>query len=197
MLERFTADARRVVLDAKTKATERGDSTVSALHLLSALTTGDGVATRVLADLGVDAAAVDREFGPAPRPGTAPDDPTASEDAELLRSLGIDLDEIKRRVEDSFGEGALQRVPLTTRGPLNWLPRTPFTEETKRSLSESLKEARALHCNYLGSEHLLLGILRTGDARPRGPLHKALDALGLDYATTRRQVESHQRRASA
>ncbi len=78
MLERFTADARKVVVDAKTKATERGDASVGPLHLLSALTTGDSVAARVLADLGVDTAAVDRELGATP-------------DAELLRSLGIDL----------------------------------------------------------------------------------------------------------
>jgi ATP-dependent Clp protease ATP-binding subunit ClpA len=197
MLERFTADARKVVLDAKTKATERGDASVGALHLLSALTTGDGVAARVLADLGVGTAAVDRELGPAPERGAPAGGAAEAEDAELLRSLGIDLDEIKRRVTDSFGEGALQRVPLTPRGPLNWLPRSPFTDDAKRSLAESLKQARALHCNHLGAEHLLLGILRTADANPRGPLHQALGALGLDYATTRREIQARQGRASA
>ena len=182
MLERFTADARKVVRDARTKATERGDTGVSALHLLSALTSGDGVAARVLADAGVDAAAVDRELGPA------------EADAELLRSIGIDLDEVRRRVADNFGESALQRVPAAPRGRF---PRSPFSDEAKRSLVESLKEARALHCDHLGAEHLLLGILRAADARPRGSLRKALDALGLDYATTRRQVQSRQGRASA
>jgi ATP-dependent Clp protease ATP-binding subunit ClpA len=180
MLERFTADARKVVLDARTKATERGDASVSALHLLSALTTGAGVAARVLASAGVDTAAVDRELGEA--------------DAELLRSLGIDLDEVRRRVADNFGEDALQRVPPA---PRVRFPRTPFSDEAKRSLVESLKEARALHCNHLGAEHLLLGILRAGDARPRGSLRQALDALSLDYAAIRREVQAHQGRASA
>lgn len=190
MLERFTADARKVVLDAKTKATERGDGSVGPLHLLSALTTGGSVAARVLADLGVDTAAVDRELGPAGEPAEA-------EDAELLRSLGIDLDEIRRRVEGTFGEGALQRVPVTPRGPLNWFSRNPFTDDAKRSLVESLKEARACHASQLGSEHLLLGILRVGDSKPRGPLRKALGTLGLDYPTTRQQIQSRQGRASA
>jgi hypothetical protein len=57
MLERFTDDARLVVIAAKTKATDRGDAHVGGLHLLSALTTGDSVAARVLADRGVDSAA--------------------------------------------------------------------------------------------------------------------------------------------
>lgn len=190
MFERFTADARKVVLDAKTKAAERGDACVGPLHLLSALTTGDSVTTRVLADLGVDGAAVDRELGPA-------SEPAEEEDAELLRSLGIDLDEIRRRAEDSFGEGALERVPASPRGPLNWFSRTPFTDDAKRSLVESLKEARAGHASQLGSEHLLLGILRAGDSNLRGPLRKALGTLGLDYPTTRQQIQSRQGRASA
>ncbi|HZR52238.1 MAG TPA: Clp protease N-terminal domain-containing protein [Streptosporangiaceae bacterium] len=184
MLERFTADARKVVVDAKTKATERGDASVGPLHLLSALTTGDSVAARVLADLGVDTAAVDRELGATP-------------DAELLRSLGIDLDEIRRRAEDRFGEGALQRVPVSPRGPLNRLSRSPFTDEAKRTLVESLKEARAAHCDHLGAEHLLLGILRVADSKPRGRLRTALDTLGIDYPTTRELIQSHQGRASA
>lgn len=181
MLERFTADARKVVVDARTKAAERGDASVGALHLLSALTTGDSVATRVLADLGVDTDAVDRELDRTP-------------DAELLRSLGIDLDEIRRRAEDSFGEGALQRVPATSRSRLF---RSPFTDEAKRSLVESLNEAREFHVSQLGAEHLLLGILRVADSKPRDPLHKTLGALGLDYATTRQHIQSRQRRASA
>ena len=44
-------------------------------------------------------------------------------DAEALAAIGIDLDEIKRRIEESFGPGALERVPLTPRGPLNWTGR--------------------------------------------------------------------------
>ena len=193
MLERFTDNARRVVIAAKIKAAERGDDQISALHLLSTLPTGDSVAARVLADLGVDAAAIERELGPAGAPAA----PDSSTDAEALLAIGIDLDEIKRKIEESFGEGALARVPQTPRGPLNWLGRTSLTGEAKRALAESLKEARALRHHYLGTEHLLLGLLRVAESRPHGNLQHAVRDLHLDYPAARRQVLSHLARKSA
>jgi ATP-dependent Clp protease ATP-binding subunit ClpA len=193
MLERFTDPARQAVIAAKTKAAERGDAQVGALHLLSALTTGDSAASGALAALGVGTAAVDRELGPAHGP-VQPDDPG---DAEALRAIGIDLDEIKRRVEETFGEGALTRVPLTPRGPLNWIGRTPFTDEAKRVLAESVHEARDMRHNYIGTEHLLLGLLRTGEIHPRGNLAQALRTLRLGYPATRRAVLDQLGRASA
>jgi ATP-dependent Clp protease ATP-binding subunit ClpA len=193
MLERFTDNARRVVMAAKAKAAERADDHVGALHLLSALRTGDSVAARALADLGVDAAAVDRALGPGGTPAPA----TTTDDAEALRAIGIDLDEIKRKIEESFGEGALQRVPLTPRGPLNWIGRTPLTGEAKQALAESLKEARALRHNYIGTEHLLLGLLRTAESRPHGNLQHVVRDLHLDYPTTRRRVLDELGRESA
>jgi ATP-dependent Clp protease ATP-binding subunit ClpA len=193
MLERFTASARQVVLAAKAKAAERGDEYIGPLHLLSALPTGDSVAARVLTELGVDAAAIDRELGPAGSPLPAPGDA----DAEALQAIGIDLDEIKRKIEENFGEGALQRVPLTPRGPLNWIGRSPLTGDAKQALAESLKEARALRHTYIGTEHLLLGLLRTAERRPRGNLQHAVRDLRLDYPTARRRVLEELGRESA
>ena len=69
MFERFTDKARKVVFLAKGKATERGDDQIRPVHMLYGLAAADGVAARVLAALGVDAAAVDRELG---RAGGAP-----------------------------------------------------------------------------------------------------------------------------
>ena len=117
MFERFTDKARKVVVLAMAKATEQGDDQIRPVHMLYGLAAADGVAARALAALGVDAAAVDRELGRAggaPRRGCpGPGDEAASGDAEALAAIGIDLDEIKRRIEDSFGPGALERVPLT------------------------------------------------------------------------------------
>ena len=113
----------------------------------------------------------------------------ASEDAEALAAIGIDLDEIKRRIEDSFGPGALERVPLTPKGPLNWTGRLPLNDQAKLTLALSLKEARALHHNYIGTEHLLLGLLRVAERHPRGEFAAAtLPDLGLDPATARGRV---------
>ena len=183
MFERFTDRARKVVSVALAKAKEQGDDQIRPVHMLYGLTVADGVAARALTALGVDTAAVEREFGRAS--GAAPHE-AASDDAEALAAIGIDLDEIKRRIEESFGPGALERVPLTPGGPLNWTGRLPLNGQAKLSLAESLKEARALHHKYIGTEHVLLGLLRVAERHPYGEFAAAtLPDLGLDPATAR------------
>jgi ATP-dependent Clp protease ATP-binding subunit ClpA len=192
MFERFTTAARTAVFDARAKATARGEDHIGPLHLLSALTTGDSVATRALAEQGVDAAAIEQELGPAPADDTV--------DATALQAIGIDLDEIRQRVEESFGEGALERVrngPHGALGRMGRMGRSPLTDDAKQALAESLKEARSLHHNYIGTEHLLLGLLRAADRRQRGGFRLALGHLGLDYPTTRQYVIDHLARDSA
>jgi len=192
MLERFTDKARKVVILAKAKATERGDDQIRPLHMLYGLAATDGVAARALTALGVDAAAVERELdragGVSPGP-PGPREEAGDGDAEALAAIGIDLDEIKRRIEESFGPGALERVPLTPKGPLNWTGKLPLNQASKLSLALSLREARALHHHYIGTEHVLLGLLRAAERQPRGELATAtLPDLGLDPATARDRV---------
>jgi ATP-dependent Clp protease ATP-binding subunit ClpA len=190
MFERFTDKARSVVVTAKARARERGDDQIRLVHMLYGLVTSDGVATRALTALGVGAAAVERELartgtgGGAPG-GGAPSGEAGGGDAEALAAIGIDLDEIKRKIEESFGPGALDRVPLTPKGPLNWTGgRFPIDEQAKLSLAMSLREARALHHNYIGTEHLLLGVIRAAERNPRGEFAVVtLPGLGLDLAT--------------
>ena len=192
MFERFTDKARKVVLLATAKATERGEDEIRPVHMLYGVAAADGVAARALTALGVDAAAVERELERAG--GTSlgplgPRDEAAEGDAEALAAIGIDLDEIKRRIEESFGPGALQRVPLTPRGPLNWTGKLPLNEASKLSLALALREARALRHNYIGTEHVLLGLLRVAERQPRGDFAAAtLPDLGLDPATVRDRV---------
>jgi ATP-dependent Clp protease ATP-binding subunit ClpA len=189
MFERFTDKARTVVILAKTKATERGDDHIRPVHVLYGLVTADGLAARVLTALGVDPPAVERELGRSGPEGRAPLGEAAGGDAEALAAIGIDLDEIKRRIEESFGPGALERVPLAPKGPLNWTGHLPLNDQAKLSLALSLKEARALHHNYIGTEHLLLGLLRVAERYPRGEFAATtLPDLGLDPATARGRV---------
>jgi ATP-dependent Clp protease ATP-binding subunit ClpA len=192
MFERFTDKARTVVIAAKAVARERGDDQIGLAHMLYGLVTTDGVATRALAALGVDEAAVERELRRTGTAGGAPAGPSGEGDgdAEALAAIGIDLDEIKRKIEESFGPGALERVPLTPRGPLNWTGgRFPIGEQAKLSLALSFREARALHHSYIGTEHLLLGVLRAAERSPRGEFASVtLRDLGLDLATAHERV---------
>ena len=191
MFERFTDKARKIVSLALAKAKEQGDDQVRPVHMLYGVTATDGVAARALTALGVDAAAVERELGrasgaPSGSPGARDE---ADGDAEALAAIGIDLDEIKRRVEESFGPGALERAPLTPKGPLNWTGRLPLSDQAKLSLALSLREARALHHSYIGTEHVLLGLLRVAERHPHGEFAAAtLPDLGLDPATARDRV---------
>jgi ATP-dependent Clp protease ATP-binding subunit ClpA len=189
MFERFTDKARKVVILAKNKATECGDNQIRPVHMLYGLVSTDGVAARALTALGVDPAAVERELSRSAPECRAPLGEAASGDAEALAAIGIDLDEIKRRIEESFGPEALERVPLTPKGPLNWTGRLPLNDQAKLSLALSLKEARALHHSYIGTEHVLLGLLRVAERYPRGEFAAAtLPDLGLDPATARGRV---------
>jgi ATP-dependent Clp protease ATP-binding subunit ClpA len=205
MFERFTDRARKVVVAAKTKAAEQGDDQIRPVHMLYGLAATDGVAAHALTAQGVDAAAVEREIQRSTSAGSGASaglpgsrDEAAGDDAEALAAIGIDLDEIRRRIEDSFGPGALERVPLTPKGPLNWTGRLPMNDQAKLSLALALKEVRALHHNYIGTEHLLLGLLRVAERYPRGDFAAVtFPDLGLDRARLRAQVldELRQRQA--
>ncbi len=133
--------------------------------------------------------------GGAPGGGAAAGEADAG-DAEALAAIGIDLDEIKRKIEESFGPGALGRVPLTPKGPLNWTGgRLPLDEQAKLSLALALREARAMHHNYLGTEHVLLGVLRAAERNPRGEFAATtLPGLGLDPATAHERALAEVRR---
>jgi ATP-dependent Clp protease ATP-binding subunit ClpA len=192
MFERFTDKARKVVSLALAEAKEQGDDQIRLVHMLYGLAAADGVATRALTALGVDAAAVEREIGRAsgaPPGSMSPRDEATDGDAEALAAIGIDLDEIRRRIEESFGPGALERAPLTRRGPLNWTGRLPLNDQAKLTLALSIKQARALHHNYIGTEHVLLGLLRVAERYPHGDFATVtLPGLGLDPADLRARV---------
>ena len=160
MLERFTADARAVVQGAQLEAQERRASSVRSEHLLAGLLTApDSLALVVLAGLAVDRDALLRAVRALPDDA----DPTATspaDDATALAALGIDLDEVRRQVEQAFGPGALERTQAA-RGSRR--PRgVRFDRSAKTVLELSLREALHLRHNWIGTEHLLLGLLHPG-----------------------------------
>jgi len=196
MFERFTDRARTVMLLARTTAAGRGDQ-IRPVYLLHALASADGVAARALAGLGVDAGSIERQLDRTAPLASPLEGEATSGDAEALAAIGIDLDEIKRRVEESFGPGALERVPPAPQGPFGGTGRTALTGEAKQALALAVKEARALHHGYIGTEHLLLGLLSLAGLNPRGDFTvQTLGDLGIDPAEARQRVLDELRHAS-
>jgi hypothetical protein len=93
--------------------------------------------------------------------------------AKALESLGISLDTVRQQVEEIIGQG--QDAPS---GHL------PFTPRAKKVLELSLRESLQLGHNYLGTEHILLGLIREGD----GVAAQVLVRLGADLNRVRHQV---------
>jgi ATP-dependent Clp protease ATP-binding subunit ClpC len=93
--------------------------------------------------------------------------------ARALESLGISLDAVREQVEEIIGRG--QEAPS---GPV------PFTPRAKKVLALSLRESLQLGHNYIGTEHILLGLLREGD----GVAAQVLVRLGADLNRVRERV---------
>jgi ATP-dependent Clp protease ATP-binding subunit ClpC len=93
--------------------------------------------------------------------------------AKALESLGISLDAVRQQVEELIGHG--QQAPPG---------HIPFTSRAKKVLELSLREALQLGHDYIGTEHLLLGLLREGD----GVAARVLVRMGADLNRVRQQV---------
>jgi ATP-dependent Clp protease ATP-binding subunit ClpA len=93
--------------------------------------------------------------------------------AQALESLGVGLKTARQQVEEAVGRGQ-QAVP----------ERIPLTPRAKKVLELSLREALQLGHHYIGTEHILLGLIREGD----GMAARVLVGLGADLNRVRQQV---------
>ncbi len=93
--------------------------------------------------------------------------------AKSLESLGISLEAVREKVEETIGPAG----SATTGSP-------PFTPRAKKVLELSLREALQLGHNYIGTEHMLLGLVREGE----GVAAQVLVSLGADLSRVRQQV---------
>jgi ATP-dependent Clp protease ATP-binding subunit ClpC len=93
--------------------------------------------------------------------------------AKALESLGISLEGVREQVEEIIGQG--QTAPAG---------HIPFTPRAKKVLELSLREALQLGHNYIGTEHILLGLIREGE----GVAAQVLQKLGADLNRVRQQV---------
>jgi ATP-dependent Clp protease ATP-binding subunit ClpA len=186
MFERFTDRARQGVHRAVDASERMGSRHVGTEHLLLGMLAGDGgVAYTVLDNAGVRAdevrVQIERFMG---------------QDSEALEAIGIDLEAVRAKIEETFGPGALDDLERPPKR--GWLRRRrlsgghrPFTPRAEKVLELSLREALALKHNYIGTEHLLLGLLREGN----GLAAKILADAGLDFAELREQTIAASRAA--
>ena len=138
MFERFTDQARRVVVLAQEEARMLDHNYIGTEHILLGLMhEGEGIAARA------------------------------------LTSLDISLEAVRRLVEEIIGRG--QQAPSG---------HIPFTPRAKKVLELSLREALQLGHNYIGTEHILLGLFREGD----GVGVQVLVQLGADPNRVRQEV---------
>lgn len=187
MFERFTTAARDAIVSAQMSAREFQHDWIGPEHLLLGTMADDqGVPTRVLGDLGVHLADVRAEV-----------ESFRSPDSEALRSIGIDLEAVRRQADETFGSGALDRPRRQRRGLFGHRMaggHLPLSSEAKSALEQSLRAALAHHDSYIGSEHLLLGLLAT----ERGTALEVLRRAGVtaDPETIRSRVLDELRRSA-
>jgi ATP-dependent Clp protease ATP-binding subunit ClpA len=162
MFERFTDEARAAVLAAQSEARDRSATRIEPVHvLLGVLVAGaETPLGRACADRGLTVDAVRADLA---------DEPLGEQDAEALRSIGIDLDAVRESVEANFGadafDGAALDVAVDDRR--GWFSRRtghlPFTAGAKKALELALREAIARKDKSIRADHLVLGLLRGGD----------------------------------
>ena len=181
MFERFTGKARPGGRRGAGAGAPSGRDRIRTEHLLAG-------AVRRAGQPGADGAGRVRR-----RPGrgrsrehrpAAPRRRCRSVDAEALATLGIDLDEVRRQVEEAFGPGALDRTRAAPAGRRAVRRAHPVRPGAKKALELALREAMQLKHNYIGTEHILLGLLhaeggaarhdprRTRGAAGRRPRHR-------------------------
>src|SRR5215472_14881514 len=92
----------------------------------------------------------------------------------VLQKLGLDLETVRMEVEKQVGTGPDQKM----------IGKIPYTPRVKKVLALAAKEARALNHTYVGTEHILLGLLREGD----GVAARVLKYLEVDIEQTRQEI---------
>ena len=191
MFERFTEEARAVVVDAQFHARRLSHGCLGCEHLLLALASTNGQVGPTLRGLGITTQAVEattlRLVGPC-----------MSLDREALAAIGIDLDIVREKIEASFGLNALdpprrrrrwgRRAACDTPTGYGALP---LTRLAKKCLELSLHEAVALRHRAIGSQHIALALTAMTD----GLAPQLLSALGTSPSLLRTEILNHYRQA--
>ncbi len=92
----------------------------------------------------------------------------------VLQKMGLDLETVRREVKKQVGAGPDQKA----------IGKIPYTPRVKKVLAIACKEAKALHHTYVGTEHILLGLLQEGE----GVAARVLKNLGVETQKTRQEI---------
>lgn len=93
----------------------------------------------------------------------------------VLQKMGLDLETVRRAVENQVGNGVESHINSAN---------IPFTPRVKKVLNLAAKEAKALNHSYIGTEHILLGLLREGE----GVAARVLQSLDVDIGRCRNEI---------
>ncbi len=167
--ERFTKEAREAVKQAVKDAERAHAGEVGVEYLLLAI-----LDSPVLAGFDLPREELGTAFREYRRKGGL-----TKADAEALRGLGIDVDQVIDSVEQSLGSGVLRSGPRK-----RWFG-SPLDPAFRKALENSLREARDLGHNYLGNEHIVLALLQD-----KGIAAEVLAEHGVTYAEIRKRAAS-------
>src|ERR1700678_2342547 len=92
----------------------------------------------------------------------------------VFQKLGLDLETVRMEVEKQVGTGPDQKM----------IGNIPYTPRVKKVLALAQREAKSLNHTYVGTEHILLGLLREGD----GVAARVVENLGIDAEQTRQEI---------
>jgi ATP-dependent Clp protease ATP-binding subunit ClpA len=190
VFERFTSQARTVVVRAHDESRRLGSGHIGTEHLLLGLLAPEAEpAASLLRGAGLDPDAVRADVA---RRVPAPQQLLSDEDAAALRTVGIDVEAVLARMAATFGMDAV-RAEDPDRHPRRRGRggRSRFTPRARKVLQLSLREAIRLRHDAIGTEHILLGLLREG----RGVAVEVLLDAGVDLDRLRRAASAPRRAA--
>ncbi|OHT88622.1 Clp protease N-terminal domain-containing protein [Mycobacteroides saopaulense] len=165
MFEKFQKSAKVAVVLSQEEARETDESRIGAEHVLvGVLESAGGPLSELLIGYGLTADGVRDRL----RTGSV-EPPLDDEDAQALKAIGIDLSQVRESVSKVFGPQAFDEALEKSgrrRGRIRgWRPfgMIPFNSSAKKCLELALREAIAHKDNWIGCEHMVLGILRGAD----------------------------------
>jgi len=176
MFERFSRSARVAVVLAQEEARELNADEIRPEHLLVGVLQSAGRdLAGVLGGFGLTADAIRNRLSASGRQ----DDDSFESDAEALKTIGIDLRAVRDAVNRTFGPDAFDDALPKSGRRRRRRGHIPFTKPAKKVLELALREALAHKDNWIGCEHIVLGILRGGDKFTLGLITEHVDAAQL------------------